>query len=218
MYTMHCKIRNRSDLDMERTLPLVKSLYAYAQRQMGFNHPADITFQSDAQNAGQDLGKTGFYDPASFTITIYTDRRHIKDVLRSIAHELVHHDQNCCGAFEEPFETGPGYAQKDDRLRDLERDAYERGNMIFRDWEDTYKQTLNETNYYRKEASKMSKTINEGQLRKAIRKVLTEKLVSKSTKTEDTPTSSETVAEDKPSNDEWYSNSLYESLKRKWTK
>ena len=203
---------------MSRTLPLVKSLYSYAQRHMGFKSPAHLTFQADPENAEKDLGRTAHYHPESFTITIYTDRRHIKDVLRSMAHELIHHDQNCNGAFEKPFETAPGYAQKDPRMRELERDAMERGNMFFRDWEDTYKQTLNETNYYRKEASKMSKTINEGQLRKAIRKVLTEKLVSKSTKTEDTPTSSETVAEDKPSNDEWYSNSLYESLKRKWTK
>ena len=198
---------------MNRTLPLVKSLYSYAQRKMGFNNPANITFQSDAQNAGNDLGKTGQYHPDSFTITIYTDRRHIKDVLRSIAHELVHHDQNCCGALEEPFEAGPGYAQKDNRMRGLERDAYERGNMIFRDWEDTYKQALNETNYYRKEAPKMSKGITEQELRQIVRKVLKERLIKKTPKP-----APKAVVEEQPSNDEWYGNTLYESLKRKWAK
>ena len=204
---------------MNRVLPLVKSLYSHAQREMGFNHPANITFQSDLKNAAQDLGKTGFYHPESFTITIYTDRRHIKDVLRSIAHELVHHDQNCNGAFEKPFESGPGYAQKDDRMRELERDAYERGNMIFRDWEDTYKQALNETNYYRKETPKMSKKITEQQLRQIVRKVLQEKLAKKETEvvTEDVE---ETIEETKEevSNDQWYQNNLFESLKRKWAK
>ena len=214
---MNCKIKNRSDLDMNKTLPLVKSLYSYAQKQMGFKNPAHITFQSDHQNANLDLGKTGFYDPASFTITIYTDRRHIKDVLRSIAHELVHHDQNCCGAFEKPFETGPGYAQKDDRLRDLERDAYERGNMIFRDWEDTYKQALNETNYYRKENTKMSKTINEQTLRNIIRKALQEKF-SKNTENTLNENLTKEVKEVKTSDDDWYNNNLYESLKKRWTK
>tara|TARA_Y100000593_G_scaffold84387_1_gene159773 strand:- start:931 stop:1566 length:636 start_codon:yes stop_codon:yes gene_type:complete len=211
---MHCKIKNHSDLDMSRTLPLVKSLYSYAQRQMGFNHPADITFQSDRKNANMDLGKTAYYNPSSFTITIYTDRRHIKDVLRSMAHELVHHDQNCSGAFEEPFETGAGYAQKDDRLRNLERDAYERGNMIFRDWEDTYKQALNETNYYRKETSKMSKSITEQEIRQIVRKVLQEKLATRGSTTE----APETVASKEISNDEWYQGTLFESLKRKWAK
>ena len=69
---MHCKVKNYSNLDMNKTLPLVKSLYSYAQRKMGFNHPADITFQSDSKNANLDLGKTGHYHPESFTITIYT--------------------------------------------------------------------------------------------------------------------------------------------------
>ena len=198
---------------MNRTLPLVKSLYSYAQKQMGFKNPANIVFQSDSENAGKDLGRTGHYHPESFTLTIYTDRRHIKDVLRSVAHELVHHDQNCCGAFKEPFTAAPGYAQKDDRLRGLERDAYERGNMIFRDWEDTYKQALNETNYYRKEAPKMSKVITEQQLRGVIRKVLRKKFA-----TQEAKVVTESTTEEKTSNDEWYGSTLYESLKRKWAK
>ena len=220
---MHCKIRNHSDLDMNRTLPLVKSLYAYAKKQMGFKNAAHITFQTDAENAEKDLGRTAHYHPESFTVTIYTDRRHIKDILRSIAHELVHHDQNCNGAFEEPFETGAGYAQKDSRMRELERDAYERGNMIFRDWEDTYKQALNETNYYRKEAPKMSKGITEQQLRQIVRKVLQEKLAKNEAEVvtetvEETTPETATETKEEISNDQWYQGTLFESLKRKWAK
>ena len=214
---MHCKIKNHSDLDMSRTLPLIKSLYSYAQKQMGFNHPAHLTFQTDPENAKKDLGRTAHYHPETFTITIYTDKRHIKDVLRSMAHELVHHDQNCNGAFEKPFEANPGYAQKDKRLRGLERDAYERGNMIFRDWEDTYKQALNETNYYRKENTKMSKTINEQTLRNIIRKVLQEKFSKNTDNTLNENLTKETK-EVKTSNDDWYNSNLYESLKKRWTK
>jgi len=219
---MHCKIRNHSDLDMNRTLPLVKSLYSYAQEKMGFKKPAHITFQTDPENAKKDLGRTAHYHPESFTVTIYTDKRHIKDILRSMAHELVHHDQNCSGAFEEPFESGPGYAQKDQRMRNLERDAYERGNMIFRDWEDTYKQALNETNYYRKEVTKMSNKVSENTIRKIVRKVLQEKL-HKNIQTETTEVNeereaTEVVTEEQTSNDEWYQNTLFESLKKRWTK
>jgi len=219
---MHCKITNHSDLDMKRVSPLVKSLYSYIQKQTGFNKPASIIFQSDPENAKKDLGKTAHYHPGTFTVTIYTDKRHIKDILRSMAHELVHHDQNCSGAFEEPFESGPGYAQKDQRMRNLERDAYERGNMIFRDWEDTYKQALNETNYYRKEAIKMSKGITKDQLRQVVRKVIQERFAKN-----ETEVITETVEEGAPetteakediSNDQWYQNTLFESLKRKWTK
>ena len=215
---MHCKVTNKSDLSIERVMPLLKSLYSYAQSTMGFKKPAHVVLQSDPKNANLDLGRTGFYNPSTYTITIYTDKRHIKDVLRSIAHELVHHDQNCCGAFEEPFETGPGYAQKDKRLRNLERDAYERGNMIFRDWEDTYKQDINETIYYRKEVLKMSNNISEDDLRKMIRKVLNEKLDKKSSKViAEAPKEAPDEVEN-PSNDDWYRSNLFDMLKKRWAK
>ena len=219
---MHCKIKNHSDLNMSRTLPLVKSLYSYAQKQMGFKNAAHITFQTDPENAEKDLGRTAHYHPESFTVTVYTDRRHIKDVLRSLAHELIHHDQNCNGAFDKPFETGPGYAQKDSYMRAIELDAFKRGNEFFRDWEDTHKQALNETNYYRKEAIKMSKGITKDQLRQVVRKVIQERFAKNETEVitetveEGAPETTETKEE--ISNDQWYQNTLFESLKRKWTK
>ena len=37
------------------------------------------------------------------------------------------------------MQTGPGYAQEDGHLRELELEAYREGNMMFRDWEDGYK-------------------------------------------------------------------------------
>ena len=43
--------------------------------------------------------------------------------------------------------TGPGYAQKDPHMREMEREAYEKGNMCFRDFEDSRKKQLGETNY-----------------------------------------------------------------------
>jgi hypothetical protein len=70
-------------------------------------------------------------------ISLYVDNRHPKDVMRSLSHELVHHAQNCRGDFANQSPIGEqGYAQKDDHLREMEREAYETGNMVFRDWED----------------------------------------------------------------------------------
>tara|TARA_Y100000592_G_C5277800_1_gene224865 strand:- start:65 stop:601 length:537 start_codon:yes stop_codon:yes gene_type:complete len=36
---------------------------------------------------------------------------------------------------------GDGYAQKNPHLRNMEKEAYLKGNMCFRDWEDSYKTT-----------------------------------------------------------------------------
>ena len=43
--------------------------------------------------------------------------------------------------------TVEGYAQEDGHLREMEREAYETGNLIFRDWEDNYKRNDDVRNY-----------------------------------------------------------------------
>ena len=122
--------------------PLIKKFMPFAQKKMGFNKPAKILFRDDADNAKDPLGKTAYYDPEGMSITLYVTDRHPKDVMRSLSHELVHHTQNCNGQFENAGEMGEGYAQKDEHLREMEREAYEQGNLIFRVWEDGIKNTI----------------------------------------------------------------------------
>ena len=118
---------------------MVDNFFPYSQKQLGFDKGATIVFQSDEDNAGRMLGKTAYYDPESYQIVLYTDGRHPKDILRSLSHELVHHAQNCRGDFTKDNPTYEGYAQKDPHLREMEREAYEKGNLIFRDFEDLIK-------------------------------------------------------------------------------
>ena len=117
----------------------VSEFYPYSQKQLGFNQPATIRFESDEDNAGVMLGKTAYYDPATMEVALYVDGRHPKDVMRSLSHELVHHAQNCRGEFTAQDNTGAGYAQADPHLRKMEREAYTKGNLIFRDFEDLIK-------------------------------------------------------------------------------
>ena len=94
---------------------------------------------SDQENGMKPLGKTAYYDPQEMSVTIYTDNRHTKDILRSLAHELVHHTQNENGMLNDSGYHGEGYAQKNKNLRQSEKEAYLKGNMCFRDWEDSLK-------------------------------------------------------------------------------
>jgi len=122
--------------------PLIKHFLPYAQQHMGFHKPPKLFLRTDSANAEDPLGKTAFYDPDKESITLYIANRHPKDVMRSLSHELVHHAQNCRGDFDNTSEMGEGYAQKDEHLREMEREAYEVGNMCFRDWEDGIKSTI----------------------------------------------------------------------------
>jgi hypothetical protein len=112
----------------------IASFFPFAQKQLGFKRPPKLFFVQDQNNAGDVLGKTAYYQPETETIKIYVTNRHPKDVLRSFSHELVHHAQNCRGDFDNDTVTEEGYAQNDPHLREMEREAYEKGNMIFRDY------------------------------------------------------------------------------------
>ena len=90
-----------------------------------------------------------------------------KDVMRSFAHELVHHAQNEQGKFKKSMNkavTELGYAQKNKDLRKLEMDAFRRGNIIFRDYTDKVK---------------MGEPINESEDKNMNKKLLVERVMKR---------------------------------------
>ena len=122
--------------------PLIQQFMPFAQEQMGFNRPPRLFLRQDSENSTNPLGKTGFYDPANESITVYITGRHPKDIMRSLAHELMHHTQKCNGDFDNLESMGEqGYAQNDPHLRHMEIRAYQ-ASIVFRDWEDSIKGTI----------------------------------------------------------------------------
>ncbi len=122
---------------------------------MGFSKVPKILFDDDMPNSQKTLGRTGYYDPNTTEIHIYASGRHIKDILRSLAHEFVHHMQNEKGDLAHDGYMGQGYAQKNPKMREMERQAYEEGNLCFRDWEDSLKEK-HPTIYNERRIRKMS--------------------------------------------------------------
>ena len=147
----------------ENIQPLADDLMSYCQKHLGYKSSPSLHFQEDEQNSMNPLGQTAHYSPDENKVVVYVTGRHVKDVLRSLAHELVHHLQNTRGEFDQEHETGPGYAQKDGHMRNMEKEAYLLGNLLFRDWEDQKK--LQE-----------SKQMKKSKLEEMVRKVLMEKL------------------------------------------
>jgi hypothetical protein len=89
----------------------------------------------DDYENGEDLfGKTAYYAPATNLIVLYTYSRHPKDILRSYAHELIHVHQNMEDRLSNINTTD---VNDDDYLEQLEREAYETGNIMFRSWTDS---------------------------------------------------------------------------------
>ena len=128
----------------------------FAQKKMGFSRPPKLFLREDAENAINPLGKTGFYDPEAESITLYITGRHPKDIMRSLAHELMHHTQKCNGEFDNVQNMGEeGYAQADPHMRTMEIQAYQ-ASIVFRDWEDSCKGTIYYEHLQKGDKSSMS--------------------------------------------------------------
>jgi hypothetical protein len=121
---------------------MVRAFYPFAKQYIGFNKPVRLFLRHDPQNAIDPLGKTAYYDPENWTITVYTVDRHPKDIVRSIAHELIHHKQNCDGRLTN---IATDNITEDSHLKQIEEEAYRDGNSCFRSWEDDYKASKKDT-------------------------------------------------------------------------
>ena len=117
----------------------LREFYPYAKKRLGFDRPVRLFLRNDPHNAEQVYGKTAYYDPQEEKVVLYVTNRHPKDILRSFAHELVHHKQNCEGRLS-GLTAGEGYAQTE--LGDkLETEAYV-GSKLVRDYEDTRRKQM----------------------------------------------------------------------------
>ena len=115
---------------------MIKSLTEYMlDKGMNIRPLPKVKFvNDDAENAKNFFGKTAYYDPNNRIIVLYTMGRHPKDVMRSYAHEMVHHMQNCDGRLGGITTQN---TNEEGDLPEIEREAYEKGNMTFRNWTDT---------------------------------------------------------------------------------
>lgn len=76
--------------------------------------------------------KTGYYLPSEKKIVLFCKDRHPKDILRSYAHEMIHHMQNLNG--DDLNFTSEDDVKDNDKLEKLESEAYLKGNIYFRKW------------------------------------------------------------------------------------
>ena len=117
----------------------LKEVYKVAERKYQFENTPKLILRHNQANANNILGQTAYYSPSSMTIVLFITDRHPKDICISFSHELVHHHQNERGDLDMGDSSSPTYAQDDKHMRRMEMEAYLKGNMLFRDWEDWYK-------------------------------------------------------------------------------
>ena len=79
---------------------------------MDESRPGKLVKQRD-----DDLRTYAYYNPSNGDVKVYCKDRGLADVLRSIAHELIHHQQNETGKLEIPAQDIGGIIEDEANRR-----------------------------------------------------------------------------------------------------
>ena len=112
----------------------LKELYLDAKEKYDIQKAPKLILRQDENNAKKLFGRTAFYSPSEQKIVLFITNRHPKDILRSYCHELIHHVQNERGDLDKGDMSSPKYAQEDEHMREMEKEAYLEGNLLLRDF------------------------------------------------------------------------------------
>lgn len=105
------------------------------------NTKIKVKIYNTSQNNNPLLQKTAYYEPNKKEIVLFINGRHIKDILRSLFHEMIH--------FKQDFENrlvgydGDTLIHGNKKLIDLEKEAYLLGNCYFREFTEIFKENDN---------------------------------------------------------------------------
>ena len=136
----HIRIDVKDDEDLGNRFdytPFFGSLLEYMiDEKLNIYPLPEVKIRRDVAEAADFFGRTAYYQPTTNEIVLYVEGRHPKDVMRSFAHEMVHHMQNLEGRLGKIQTTN---TNESDGLLELEKEAYLQGNIIFRNWEDSVK-------------------------------------------------------------------------------
>jgi len=136
----HIRITVKDDEDLGNRFdytPFFGSLLEYMlDQKMNIRPLPEVKIRRDIGEAADFFGRTAYYNPNTNEIVLYVEGRHPKYVMRSFAHEMVHHMQNIEGRLGNIDTTN---TNESDALLELEKEAYLQGNIVFRNWEDSVK-------------------------------------------------------------------------------
>lgn len=134
----HIRISNKEEqvVGFDYT-PYMASLLEYMiDEGMNIVPLPEVKIKRDVAESTNFFGRTAYYDPNRKEVVLYVQGRHPKDVMRSFAHEMIHHKQNLEGTLGN---IGTTNTNEDDQLLEIEKQAYLEGNITFRNWEDSLK-------------------------------------------------------------------------------
>jgi hypothetical protein len=123
--TIMARLRRRAPImEVADAAGHIDEFTSYAAQQLGIENVPDVHVVDDRIEAKNNTS-FGSYSPSHKTIKVNVAGRHMADVLRTLAHELVHHKQNEDGRLtHDAGETGS----------DFENEANSRAGVLMRNY------------------------------------------------------------------------------------
>ena len=117
----------------------IEQLFKYF-KEIGFEtEPIPRIVLDETPNPEDELFiKTGYYDPNDNKLVLFIDNRHIKDILRTFCHEMVHRNQNIVNPRQFALSEGDMPLAQAPRLKKIESEAFLKGNLLFRQFTERY--------------------------------------------------------------------------------
>ena len=84
---------NEETLPVENKEALINEFVNYVDEKLGFQNMPNVTVSYD-ENEARDMKSFGKYTPSNGELRVVAAKRNLADVLRTLAHELVHYKQN----------------------------------------------------------------------------------------------------------------------------
>lgn len=112
-----------------------QNYYDFAKKLMGLTSDPQIVYDFDEQEEKNALKQhTGLFNPDNNSIVIFCKDRHPKDILRSLAHELIHFQQNMNGTISPEIKQRllSGADIDDPLVQSIEGPAYRNGSFMLR--------------------------------------------------------------------------------------
>jgi len=96
------------NLPIDQKELVVNDFISYVSEEIGINEtPPDVSVVFEENELAENQKSFGGYNPGTYEIVIVGYNRNLADVLRTLAHELIHHKQNLDGVLDENSgETG----------------------------------------------------------------------------------------------------------------
>jgi Zn-dependent peptidase ImmA (M78 family) len=130
LFEMFGRVNNLNEeiLPVEKKNEIIKEFVEFAQKKLGLKNLPKLIISYDEKEA-QDMKSFGKYTPETNELRVVAVNRNLADVLRTLAHELIHHKQREDGILK-PDSTNTG--------SDVENEANALAGVFMREFGQKY--------------------------------------------------------------------------------